>query len=115
MAVWGPDGLEERAALAEELLELARETGDQELELAGRSRRATSALQSGDLRVAEPDVAACARLAEELHLPAHRWPASTMRAMLALLQGSLGAAEALAEQARSWCRTDRPPPSPTTT
>jgi hypothetical protein len=107
MAVWGPDGLEERAALAQELLRLARETGDQELELTGRSRRATSALQSGDIRVVEPDVVACARLAEELRLPAHRWMASTMRAMLALLQGSLGEAEALAGQAR-FLQSDRP-------
>jgi AAA ATPase domain len=101
MAVWGPDGLAERSALAEELLRLARATGDQELELAGRSRRATSSLQSGDIRVVEADVVACARLAEELHMPAYRWVASTMRAMLALLQGSPGDAETLAEQARS--------------
>ena len=33
MAVWGPDGLEERTALAEEILQQARETGDRELEL----------------------------------------------------------------------------------
>jgi tetratricopeptide (TPR) repeat protein len=101
MAVWGPDGLEERSAVAGELLRLARATGEQDLELAGRSRRATSALQSGDIGVVEHDVVACARLAEELHMPAHRWTASTMRAMLALLRGSFGEAEALAEQARS--------------
>jgi tetratricopeptide (TPR) repeat protein len=101
LAVWGPDGLDERSALSGELLGLARATGDQELELAGRCRRATTALQSADIRVVESDVAACARLAGELHMPAHRWMASTMRAMLALLQGSLDEAEALAEQARS--------------
>jgi hypothetical protein len=28
MAVWGPDGLEERSALAEEMLRLARATAD---------------------------------------------------------------------------------------
>jgi predicted ATPase len=61
MTVWGPDGLEERSAIAEELLRLARATGDQELELAARSRRATSSLQSGDVRGVEADIAACAR------------------------------------------------------
>jgi tetratricopeptide (TPR) repeat protein len=101
MAMWGPDGLDERSALAEEMLRLARATGDQELELAARSRRATSSLQSGDIRVLEADVAGCARLVEELRMPAHQWMAATMRAMLALLQGSLGEAETLAEQARS--------------
>ena len=101
MAVWGPDGLEERAALAEELLALGRSTGDRELELAGRCRRATCALQSGEHPGAEPDVAACARLASELHIPAHRWTAATMLAMLVQLQGAFGDAEALATQARA--------------
>jgi len=101
MTVWGPDGLEERSAIAGELLGLARAAGDRELELAGRSLRATSSLQSGDIREVEADVAACARLADELQLPAHRWTATTMRAMLAQLRGSLDEAETLAEQARS--------------
>jgi tetratricopeptide (TPR) repeat protein len=101
MAVWGPDGLDERLALAEETLRLARATGDQELELAARSRRATSSLQAGDIQVVEADVAGCARLVEELRMPAHQWTAATMRAMLALLRGSLDQAETLAEQARS--------------
>jgi tetratricopeptide (TPR) repeat protein len=101
MAVWGPDGLEERSALAEETLRLARVTGDQEMELAGRCRRVTSSLQSGDIRVVEADIVACARLADELRMPVHQWTATTMRAMWALLQGSLDEAETLAEQARS--------------
>jgi tetratricopeptide (TPR) repeat protein len=101
MTVWGPDGLEERAAIAEELLRLARATGDQELELAARSRRATSSLQSGDVQGVEADIAACARLADELHLPVHRWTVTTMRAMWALLQGCLAEAETLAGEAHS--------------
>ena len=101
MALWGPEGLEERSALAEETLRLARATGDQELELAARSRRATSSLQAADTRAVEADIAACARLAEELRMPSHQWTATTMRAMWALLQGSCDEAERLAEQARS--------------
>ena len=101
MAVWGPEGLAERSALAEELLGLARATGDQELELVGRGRRVSSSLESGDIRAVETDIAACARLAEELHMPVHQWMATTMRAMWALLQGSLDEAETLAEQAHS--------------
>jgi hypothetical protein len=101
MALWGPEGLEERSALAEETLRLARATGDLELELAGRCRRVTSSLQAGDTRAVEADIAACARLAEELRMPSHQWTATTMLAMWALLQGSLDEAERLAEQARS--------------
>src|SRR5215218_7695994 len=107
MAVWGPDGLEERSALAEETLRLARATGDTELEVAGRVRRATSALQSGEGRVVEADVAACAKLADELRMPSHQWTATTMRAMWALLRGSPDEAETLAEQARA-AQTDGP-------
>jgi hypothetical protein len=101
MAVWGPDGLEERSALAEETLRLAQATGDQEMELSGRTRRVATSLQSGDTRMVEADITACARLADELPMPFHQWTATTMRAMWALLQGSLDEAETLAEQARS--------------
>ena len=101
MVVWGPDGLEERSAIAEELLRLGRAAGDRELELAGRCRRVTSSLQSGDIRTAQADITACSRLAGELRMPAHQWMAATMQAMLALLQGSLAEAERLAELARS--------------
>ena len=101
MTVWGPDGLEERSAIAEELLRLGRAAGDRELELAGRCRRATSSLQSGDARTVAADISACAGLAEELRMPAHQWLATTMRAMWALLRGSLEEAERLAELARS--------------
>ena len=49
----------------------------------------------------EADIVACAQLADELRMPSHQWVATTMRAMWALLQGSLDEAEALAEQARA--------------
>jgi tetratricopeptide (TPR) repeat protein len=101
MVVWGPDGLEERSAIAEELLRLGRAAGDRELELAGRCRRVTSSLQSGDIGTAQVDITACSRLAGELRMPAHQWMAATMQAMWALLQGSLEEAERLAERARS--------------
>jgi tetratricopeptide (TPR) repeat protein len=101
LAVWGPDGLAERLTLEEELLRLARETGDRELELVGRARRAASSLEAGDLEAVQADVAAHARLAEELRMPVHQWTAATMRAMLALLRGAFEQAERLAEEAVS--------------
>jgi len=101
MAVWGPDGLEERTALAEEILRLARETGDREMELDGHASRAASSLESGDVQAAQADIAAHARLAEELPMAIHRWAATTMRALRALLSGSFEEAERLANQALS--------------
>jgi tetratricopeptide (TPR) repeat protein len=101
MAVWGPDGLEERTALAEEMLRVARETGDREMELDGLARRAASSLESGDIRAVQADIAAHARLAEELPMAIHRWAATTMRALGALLDGSFEDAERLADEAVS--------------
>lgn len=101
MAVWGPDGLDERTALAEEILRLARETGDREMELDGHASRAASALEWGDVQAAQAAIAAHARLAEELRMPLHQWAAMTMRAMRALLHGSFEEAERLANEALS--------------
>jgi predicted ATPase len=101
MAVWGPDGLDERTALAAEILHLARETGDREMELDGHAARAASSLESGDARAAQADIAAHARLAEELPMAIHRWAATTMRVLQALLHGSFEEAERLADEALS--------------
>lgn len=99
MAVWGPAGLEERSTIAEEILRLARETGDRETELGGRARRTASLLESGDIRAAEADIAAHARLAGELRMPFHQWTAATSRAMRTLLRGDLEEAEKLVDEA----------------
>jgi tetratricopeptide (TPR) repeat protein len=101
MAVWGPDGLDERSGLSEEILRLAWETGDRALELVGRARRITCSTQSGDIGAAKTDIAAHARLAGELHMPYHEWTAMTLRAERALLDGSFGAAEEFSEGALS--------------
>ena len=99
LAVWGPDGLEERTALADEILKLARATGDRETELVGRARRATCAVEAGDIGAVLADVAAHAELADELRMPYHQWVAASMLAMRTLLQGALVTAEERAEGA----------------
>jgi tetratricopeptide (TPR) repeat protein len=99
MAVWGPDGLDERAAVADEILSLAQQTGDRDLELLGRAQRAATSLEAGDLLAVDADLAAYTGLADELRMPVHQWTVTTMRAMRALLQGSFDEAERLAEEA----------------
>jgi tetratricopeptide (TPR) repeat protein len=99
LAVWGPDGLDERTALADEILELADTTSDRETELIGRARRAAGAIEAGDIGAAEADIAAHAELADQLRMPYHQWVAASMRAMRTLLQGSPGRAEQRAEEA----------------
>jgi predicted ATPase len=101
MARWGPDGLEERIGLAAEILRLARETGDQDLELLGHAHQAASSLESGDAQMVQADIAAHARLVEELSAATNRWAAMTMRALRALLYGSFDDAERLANEAVS--------------
>jgi tetratricopeptide (TPR) repeat protein len=107
LARWGPDGLEERAALVEEHLALAKETGDREIELLARARRITCLVETGDGAAAALDIAAHAGLAEELRMPYYAWVAATMRAGRALLAGSFDRVEELAEDARS-CLPGRP-------
>jgi eukaryotic-like serine/threonine-protein kinase len=99
MAVWGPDGLSERAELAGEVLRLAADTGNPDLELMGRGQRATSSLEAGDLLALESDIAAYARLADELRMPVRQWTVTTMRATRALLLGHFEEASHLAETA----------------
>jgi hypothetical protein len=101
MAVWGPDGLEERTALAAEILRLAQKTGDRELELEGRAHQAASSLESGDARAVQADIATHARLTEELPMATARWAATTMRALRALLHGAFDDVERLANEALS--------------
>ena len=99
MAVWGPDGLAERAAVADEIVQLAQETGDRGLEVLGRAQRIATSLESGDFLGAEADLAAYAGLVDELRMPVHQWVLTTMRAMRALLQGAFDEAERLADEA----------------
>jgi tetratricopeptide (TPR) repeat protein len=99
LAIWGPDGLEERTGIADEILRLGGVTGDRETELIGRARRITCAMEAGNIRLAEADIVAHSDLANELRMPYHQWVAAAMRAMRALLDGSLGAAEGRAGEA----------------
>jgi tetratricopeptide (TPR) repeat protein len=101
MAVWGPDGLDERIALAAEILRVARETGDREMELDGLAYRAGSSLEAGEIDAARADIAAHARLTEELPMAVHQWKAASMRALAAQLDGSFEEAERLADEALS--------------
>jgi hypothetical protein len=58
------------------------------MELDGHAQRAASALEYGDGEAVQADIAAHARLAEELPVAIHRWAATTMGVLQALLRGS---------------------------
>lgn len=86
-ATWGPDALEERIWIAEELIATARLSGDRERELQGHHYLCLALLEAVDLAGAEREAAEQRRLAHELQQPAQLFYVMTVDAMLATLQG----------------------------
>jgi hypothetical protein len=108
-AVETPENVPETLTLANELLGLATDLGDKERLFAAHEHRHERFVELGEIPDAEADLAAMARIAEELRQPAQLWLAGTCRARLALLQGRFAEAgeliegtRAVGEQAVSW-------------
>jgi tetratricopeptide (TPR) repeat protein len=92
-ANWGPDVLENRLAIANELIEVADAANDAERAYAGRDSRFIALLELGDLAAAQADHEAGTRLAHQLRQPAQLWDTSVRDAQLALFQGKFDEAE----------------------
>jgi DNA-binding SARP family transcriptional activator/tetratricopeptide (TPR) repeat protein len=90
---WGPDRLEERLAIANELIGVAEDAGDAERAYAGHSSRFFALLEAGDLPAAYRDDEAATRLAHELRQPAQLWDTVVRGAQLALFEGRFEEAE----------------------
>ena len=98
-AILGPDTLEERLELSEELLRLADGTRDGRLELRGRLWRIQDLLETGAVAAVDVEIEEHARLARALRQPGHLWVAAYLRTMRALLEGRLEEAKRLAAEA----------------
>lgn len=98
-AVWGPDNLEQRLELAEELVAAATEAGDKERALQGHHYRALALLEAGDVRGVYAELEAKEKLVEELRQPAQRWYLVSVYATLATFEGRLAEAEELIDEA----------------
>jgi DNA-binding SARP family transcriptional activator len=96
VALWSPLHLDERAALADEMIAVA---GDRERALQGRNWRVLDLLERGDIDAARREIAEHERLADELRLPGYQWWSPMWRAMLAFLEGRLADAERLRAEA----------------
>ncbi|HEX2053767.1 MAG TPA: hypothetical protein VHJ78_08605 [Actinomycetota bacterium] len=96
LAVWGPDNLEERLALAAEIVELAQQARDFSLELAGRVWRVADLLEQGDAGAADREIEAYESLAQRVGYTQFRAHAFMLRAMQAMLRGDFADAEGLA-------------------
>ena len=107
-----PEFTPRQVTMATELVELATETGDRERAAEGHESRAGPLIELGDMQGAKADVAAMAKLAEELRQPSQEWLVAVDSALVALLEGELVEAERLiagarrrAERVLSWNAT----------
>jgi hypothetical protein len=73
VALWTPDGLHERLAVAEDMISIAREHDRPEQELQGRNWLCADLWEAGEIDRFEREAAAHAQLATTLRLPTYRW------------------------------------------
>jgi len=99
-ALWSPERLPERLAVANELVAVAEEIGDRERSLEARTWLVLDLVESGDVDGARAAIAAYAELAEPLEIAAYSWWVPAWNAMLAELEGRFEDARALAAEAR---------------
>jgi predicted ATPase/DNA-binding SARP family transcriptional activator len=94
-AIWGPETVEERIPIVDEILRLADETGDRERAIQGRFYRTVALLELGETSTVYEELGVMERLADELRQPAQRWYVSVLRTILALFEGRFEEARAL--------------------
>lgn len=93
--------LEARLADSNEMLQLARQAGQRELELAGRSCRMLDLVELGRVAEADRDLVAYESLASDLRVPRYLWRARFYRGMRMLLEGRFAESEPLLQQGLS--------------
>ena len=94
----GSKNVEERLALGDELLELARQSRDPRLELDALVVRSATHLEIADLVDLEADIGRFEALAERLHWWAPRFFTLQLRGTLACMRGAFDQARAVAEE-----------------
>ena len=96
-----PQDIEAHLATANELLKLADQLGDRELELEAHSWRIFDLIDLGDIAAADQEIELHMQLAERLRQPFYLYINVTSRAMRALFDGRFESAEELARRALS--------------
>ncbi len=94
-----PDSVEERTALANEMLALATARRNRRAALLAHSSRRIDYAEIGDMDGAQRDIEACLALATELRDGGNIWSASVSLAMRPLLEGHFAEAERLMQEA----------------
>ena len=88
-----PDMLEERLALAAEILSLAEAAGDRETAQEAHMWRIVGFLELGDISTVNTELATYVRIAEELRQPLHLYWAHVWKGTWALMAGRFAEAE----------------------
>jgi DNA-binding SARP family transcriptional activator len=97
-ALWRPETVQERLAVAAELRRIAGTVGDPELELEGAGWTVVDLLELGDVAGADIQIAAASRLAATLHRPLYEWWTTLFRCARAQIDGRFDEAERLAQE-----------------
>jgi tetratricopeptide (TPR) repeat protein len=108
-AIASPEHCETRLATAREVVRLARETGDRQLELLGRRLRLLALLEVGDVGAADIEIERFAQVADRLRQPLYRWYVPLWRGMRALMRRDIDEAArqcAIAEEIGALAHSD---------
>lgn len=95
----GPDVVQLRVAIADELIEVSEAAGDRERAFGGHDYRLHALLEGCDLPAARREYRALTRLADELRQPAQLWFAAVNGAKLALFEGRFADADKAMQEA----------------
>lgn len=98
VAIWGGANVDERLAIASEVVELAARNGDEELSLQGRALRMGNLLELGDITAMQAEIEAYDSITTRLRLPAYLWHVPLLRATLATFACRFDAAERFAAE-----------------
>jgi tetratricopeptide (TPR) repeat protein len=96
LAVWGPENIDERLALATEITALGASIGDLSLQLTGRVWRLADLLETGAVREADFEIEAYEAVAERAGYPHFVAYAFMFRAVQSILRGQFYEAESFA-------------------
>jgi tetratricopeptide (TPR) repeat protein len=99
VALWRPDRVDERLAVADAMILAAREAGDRHAQLQAHNWRIADLFELGDMTGWRQETARHARLAEELRLPAFEWYTPLWAAVEAMVAGRYDDVERMSAQA----------------
>ncbi len=97
--LWGSGSIDERLALATEVVRLAEDAGDLGLALEGQAWRILALLELGDIDAVDREIESYARQSVKLRTPRNRWYLTLVRSARAFLAGQFAEGERLAMEA----------------